>query len=126
LHKFNYWDCNSAKFNKQDILSLGIEIHEEQIEDTILGENISFFQNENIKSLIEDKTQIYVEELLDRLKEYGFEMKINPTIFVGEGSMLLQKYIENSPKIGYMEVLDNFANVKGFEVLAKQAVNRDR
>ncbi|MGI6747204.1 MAG: hypothetical protein ACOX4V_02980 [Anaerovoracaceae bacterium] len=63
---------------------------------------------------------------MDRLKEYGFEMKINPTIFVGEGSMLLQKYIENSPKIGYMEVLDNFANVKGFEVLAKQAVNRDR
>jgi plasmid segregation protein ParM len=111
---------------KQDILSLGIEIHEEQIEDTILGENISFFQNENIKSLIEEKTQIYVEELLDKLKEYGFEMKINPTIFVGGGSMLLQKYIENSPKIGYMEVLDSFANVKGFELLAKQAVSRDR
>jgi hypothetical protein len=88
--------------------------------------NISFFQNENIKSLIEEKTQIYVEELLDKLKEYGFEMKINPTIFVGGGSMLLQKYIENSPKIGYMEVLDSFANVKGFELLAKQAVSRDR
>ena len=95
---------------KQEILSLGIEINEEQIEDTILGENISFFQNEDIKTLIEDKTQIYVEELLDRLKEYGFEMKINPTIFVGGGSLLLQKHIENSPKIGYVEVLDSFAN----------------
>ncbi len=103
-----------------------IGINEEQIEDTILGENISFFQNEDIKTLIEDKTQIYVEELLDRLKEYGFEMKINPTIFVGGGSLLLQKHIENSPKIGYVEVLDSFANVEGFELLAKQAVSRDR
>jgi plasmid segregation protein ParM len=78
------------------------------------------------RAYIEERTQIYVEELLDKLKEYGFEMKINPTIFVGGGSMLLQKYIENSPKIGYMEVLDSFANVKGFELLAKQAVSRDR
>ena len=111
---------------KQEILTLGIEIQEEQIEDTILGESISFFQNESIKALIEDKTQSYVEELLDKLKEYGFEMKINPNIFVGGGSLLLQKYIENNAKVGYMEVLDNYANVKGFELLAQQAIIKSR
>ncbi len=47
-------------------------------------------------------------------------MSLNPTVFLGGGSILFKKYIEES-RVGYIEVIDDpFANAKGFEMLAKQ------
>ena len=65
----------------------------------------------------------YVENLLAKIQEYGFEIR-NPTIFTGGGSMTLKTYIEESCKIKYVDFLDQFANALGFKILLDQDLRR--
>ena len=69
---------------KQEVLSLGMEIQEAQIEEILIGDNTCFV-DKGLKDLIYRKAKIFTDELIDKLKEHGFEMKINPNIFMGEG-----------------------------------------
>lgn len=109
---------------KQEILSMGFNIEENQLEELIMGEDITFSNSDDIKKLIQNRTEIYVADILNKLNEHGFEMKINPNVFQGGGSLLLKKYIETNKSLGYVEILDQYANVNGYEVLTRQAVER--
>ena len=68
-------------------------------------------------------TNEYVENILAKIEEYGFEFR-NPTVFTGGGSMLLRKYIEESTKVRYADFLDQFANARGFKILLEQELRR--
>ena len=65
----------------------------------------------------------YVENILAKVEEYGFEFR-NPTIFTGGGSVMLRKYIEESTKVRYADFLDQFANARGFKILLEQELRR--
>lgn len=110
---------------KQEVLSLGMEIQEAQIEEILMGGNICF-ADKDLKDLIYKKAKTFTEELLDKLKEHGFEMKINPNVFMGGGSLLLKQFIEKRNEPSYMEFLDQFSNVRGYEILTKQAAEKRR
>lgn len=110
---------------KQEVLKLGVKIEESQIEAIILGENITFYE-ESIKNIVEDITKQFVNDLLDRIREFGYEMRMNPSVFHGGGALLLRKYIENNSKVSYTEILNEFANADGYEILTQQAMAKRR
>lgn len=123
----NISSCSSLQlgvinlFNKviQQTASLGYRINENQIQQILSGER-PIFENDEIYQIIETTTKEFVRNLISKLQENGLEMSLNPTVFLGGGSILFKKYIEES-RVGYIEVIDDaFANAKGFEMLAKQ------
>jgi plasmid segregation protein ParM len=78
------------------------------------------FDEEGISQIAREETQQFTNKLISNIIEHGLELRINPTIFVGGGSILLKQYI-NDIKIGYVEIIeDTFANARGFEMLARQ------
>ena len=81
---------------------------------------------QDLKDFIYNKAKTFTDELLDKLKEHGFEMRINPNIFMGGGSLLLKQFIEKRNEPFYMEFLDQFSNVRGYETLTKQSVEKGR
>lgn len=103
--------------------SFGAHLSESQIQQIILGKQ-PMFEDEGISKVVEEATERFVSKLISQIAEHGLELKLNPTVFVGGGSILLKKYIEAS-KIGYTEIiLDPFANAKGFDLLARQKLLR--
>jgi plasmid segregation protein ParM len=107
---------------QQELLKMNINLTEKQIQDIIIGREPVLF-DADISKMIEMKADEYVENLLTKILEYGFEFR-NPTIIVGGGGMMLRKYIESSDKIKYVENLDQFANAKGYKILLEQELRR--
>ncbi|WP_069649764.1 ParM/StbA family protein [Caloranaerobacter ferrireducens] len=107
---------------QQELLKQDIRISEEQIEET-LKENAPIVFDEKIINLIQQKAEQYIEDLLDEIREMGYETKINPMLFIGGGAMLLRKFIEKSNKVGYVEFLDQYANCRGYQLLARKALS---
>ena len=61
---------------------------------------------------------------MEKLKESGMELK-NPTILVGGGFLLLEKYIRNNTDdFKYIEFLDIFANAEGYHKLTLEQRNK--
>lgn len=62
----------------------------------------------------------FVSDLLSALRERQLELRSGPVIFTGGGSILLQKYLQESGKVARpMFVEDIRANAKGYEMLYK-------
>jgi len=110
---------------KQEVLSMGMEIKEAQIEEILMGSNTCFV-DKGLKDLIQKKAKTFTDELLDKLKEHGFEMRINPNVFMGGGPLLLKQFIENKNEPFYLEYLDPFSNVRGYELLTRQILEKGR
>ena len=107
---------------QQELLKLNINLTEKQIQDIILDKQPVLFDID-VNKMIEIKAKEYVENLLTKILEYGFEFR-NPTIIVGGGGMMLKKYIESSDRVKYIENLDQFANARGYMILLEQELRR--
>ena len=107
---------------QQELLKTNIRLTETQIQDIILGREPVIFEAD-VKEIIKIMTNEYVENILAKIEEYGFEFR-NPTVFTGGGSMLLRKYIEEFTKVRYADFLDQFANAKGYKILLEQELRR--
>ena len=103
----------------QQGVAQGYRLTDAQVQQMIIGKQPNF-EDQGLYHIVKTTTEQFVEKLISQISEHGFEMRLNPTVFVGGGSILLKTYIEQC-KIGYVEVIqDTFANAKGFEMLAKQ------
>ena len=107
---------------QQELLKMNINLTEKQIQDIILGREPVLF-DADIGKMIKMKAEEYIENLLTKILEYGFEFR-NPTIIVGGGGMMLRKYIESSDRVKYIENLDQFANARGYKILLEQELRR--
>jgi plasmid segregation protein ParM len=107
---------------QQELMKLNINLTDGQVEEIILGKEPFIFDIE-VNQMVELKTQEYVDNLLSKILEMGFELR-NACIFVGGGSLLLKKYIEATERIKYSEYLDNFSNSKGNKLLLEQELRR--
>jgi plasmid segregation protein ParM len=107
---------------QQELLKTNIRLTETQVQDIILGREPVIFEAD-VKKIIKAMSNEYVENILAKIEEYGFEFR-NPTIFTGGGSMLLRKYIEESTRVRYADFLDQFANAKGYKILLEQELRR--
>lgn len=107
---------------QQELLKMNIRLTEGQVQDIIAGKEPVIFEAD-VKGIVEAIAKDYTENLLSKIQEYGFEFR-NATVFTGGGSMLLQKYIEESSRVKYADFLDQFANAKGYKILLEQELRR--
>ncbi len=71
-----------------------------------------------IKQIIKNEAQLFIDDLLSKLRERMIDLRSGKTVFVGGGSILLKKQIENSGKVGVPIFVDEIsANTKGYELL---------
>ena len=82
-------------------------------EDTILPETV--------KETIRGATKLHAKNILDQLRELQVDLRSNPTIFIGGGSILLRPFIEGSSLVAKADFVESpLANAVGYEMLAKQ------
>lgn len=110
--------CNDiiGKVNAQH----GIKLVEDQITAALRGDaNLCLI--EHVITAINAMAREHLKRIIDGLRENMVELKANPAIFIGGGSILFRPYIENSPMIASAEfVLDPKANAIGYKMLAAQ------
>ena len=95
----------------QDIL-----LSESEIDAILLNQPVQGLQE--AVPVVERCAQEFVSDLLSALRERQLELRTAPVIFVGGGSILLKRHIEESSKVAHpMFVEDIRANVKGYETL---------
>lgn len=101
----------------QDIL-----ISEEEIDTILKGQPVQGLQE--VAKVVEQCAQEFVSDLLSALRERQLELRTVPVIFVGGGSILLKRHIEQSGKVGHPVFVEDIrANVKGYETLYRIAQN---
>ena len=92
---------------------------EESDIDDILKDKPSIY-NEAVADIVREQAQIFVGDLINKLRELMIDLRTGKAIFVGGGSILLKKYIEASDKISCPIFVEEIsANTKGYELLYK-------
>ena len=96
--------------------SKAIRLDESEIDAILNGDETD--ARPDIRALVLQQAQGFANELLGLLGERMIELKSGKVIFVGGGSVLLEKQIEASQKVGDARFeKDIAANVKGYELL---------
>ena len=92
---------------------------EESEIDAILKGNATAYPAEAVQ-IVRQQAQEFVNDLFSTLRERQIELRSSKVVFVGGGSILLRRQIEESGKIGTpMFVNDINANARGYEFLYK-------
>ena len=86
-------------------------------EETILDEEIIL----EIQRMAEN----WLQRIINKLHTHVTDFRTNPAVFLGGGSLLLRKQIENSPEFKYVEFIDDVrANAIGYEKLTTARLRR--
>lgn len=100
-----------------------MRIEEEHISAVLGGEEIIL--PEDIKVTIKEEAEYHAKEILDQLRELQVDLRANPAIFLGGGSILLKPFLEQSPLVVQADFIEDcHANAIGYEMLAKSQMNR--
>lgn len=100
-----------------------MRIEEEHISAVLGGREIVL--PEDIKVTIKEEAERHAKEILDQLRELQVDLRANPSIFIGGGSMLLKSYLEKSPLVVQTDFIEDcHANAIGYEMLARSQMNR--
>ena len=92
-----------------------LDLKENDIDSILRGENCMY--GESIRKRVEEIVTEHVEEMLGMFRECGIDLRSSMTIFVGGGSILLSKIIEDVWKRydgEYYVVNDSKVNVRGY------------
>ena len=74
--------------------------------------------DETVCRITREQAQLFIDDLIGRLRERMIDLRSGKTVFVGGGSILLKKQIEACGKIGAALFVDELAaNTKGYELL---------
>ena len=106
----------------------GIEITEEQIEMTLQGKKALLF-NDRINKIIESATITFINDMLDELRENGYELQATMNLLMGGEAYIVQNTLDKGKdqnRIGYTEILpeSQIANAVGYERLVREALRR--
>src|SRR5690606_11126319 len=107
---------------QQELLKMNMRLSEGQVQDIIAGKEPVIF-DADVKEIGEAIANEYKENLLSKIQEYGFEFR-NATVLTGGGSMLIARYIEESSRVKYADLLDQFANARGYKIGIEQELRR--
>lgn len=103
-------------------------LHDMRIEDehinAVLGGQETILPDD-VKNTIFSATELHAKDILDQLRELQVDLRSNPAIFIGGGSILLRKFIENSPLVAKADFIESpNANAIGYEMLARSQLKR--
>lgn len=95
-----------------------MRIEDEHIEAVLSGQETIL--PEEVKRTIRESAAQHAKDILDNLRELQVDLRSNPAMFIGGGSLLFQKYLENSPQVMQATFLNNpNANAIGYQALAE-------
>ena len=101
---------------------LDVLLEESEIDAILMGKTEHF--PPAVVEVVEQQAQIFVNDLFSTLRERGLELKSGIVVFVGGGSILLRRQIEESGKVGHpLFVQEIQANAKGYEILYQCTVD---
>jgi plasmid segregation protein ParM len=103
-------------------------LHDMRIEDehinAVLGGQETILPDD-VKNTILNATELHAKDILDQLRELQVDLRSNPAIFIGGGSILLRNFIENSPLVAKADFIESpNANAIGYEMLARSQLKR--
>ena len=103
-------------------------LHDMRIEDehisAVLGGQEIILPVE-IKATIREEAGHHAKEILDQLRELQVDLRANPAIFIGGGSILLKPFLEQFPLVVQADFIEDcHANAIGYEMLAESQMNR--
>ena len=102
-----------------------MKIEDEHIAAVLQGRKI--YLPEEVKQEIFRAAQSHANDILNQLRELQVDLRANPAIFIGGGSVLLQPYLSESPLVGSAEFIDSpNANALGYEMLGEKQLARLR
>lgn len=100
-----------------------MRIEDEHISAVLCGKEIIL--PEEIKAAIREETGHHAKGILDQLRELQVDLRANPAVFIGGGSILLKSFLEQSPLVVQADFIEDcHANAVGYEMLAKNQMNR--
>lgn len=75
---------------------------------------------EEVKKAIRDAAQLHAKDILGKLRELQVDLRTNPAIFIGGGSVLFRPLIEHTSLVAKATFIDDpKANAIGYEMLAR-------
>ncbi len=115
-----YNDIKSAVNSSEDLLIDECDI------DAVIQNKPSVFEK-RVKDIIECKSKEFTDKIINSLRERQIDLKSTHAIFVGGGSILLEKYIRASDKIVAPDIIKNInANADGYEIMLKSQLESRR
>lgn len=100
-----------------------MRIEDEHISAVLGGKEIIL--PEEIKVTVREEAKLHAKEILDQLRELQVDLRANPAIFIGGGSVLLKPFLEQSPLVVQTDFIkDCHANAIGYEMLAESQMKR--
>jgi plasmid segregation protein ParM len=80
---------------------------------------------EDVKETTRTACRQHAENILDKLRELKVDLRSNPAVFIGGGSVLLKPYIEQSKLVAHAEFIPQVnANAVGYQMLAASQLKR--
>jgi len=98
-------------------------IDDEHINSILQGKN-TLLPDEVVRSVIES-VKLHGNDIINRLRELRVDLRSNPAIFMGGGSLLFKPYLENSDLITRAEYEPNpKANALGYYIFGSRQVKK--
>ena len=100
-------------------------IDDEHISSVLSGQDTIL--SSEVKKTITEATQLHANNILNQLRELQIDLRSNPAVFVGGGSLLLKPFIEKSPLVAKAEFIDSpAANALGYQLLGSATLKNGR
>ena len=98
-------------------------LEDEHISDVLCGKDIGL--PADVVETITSATKQHASNILNQLRELQVDLRSNPAIFVGGGSILLRPFLEDSPMVMRGSFVDSpNANAVGYEMLGRTQMLR--
>ena len=93
------------------------EIDETELQN-IMRYGRDYAKDEEYNAVAVEEIEAFAEKVYNSIREYGYNLKTTPIIFVGGGAVVMKNFGNyNQKNIDY--ILDIKANAKGYEQLAE-------
>ena len=106
-----------------DIIRRVNALHDMRIEDEHISAVLAGKETilpEAVKKTIRESADHHAKDILDKLRELQVDLRANPAVFIGGGSILFREYLEKSSMVASATFLDDpCANAIGYKVLAE-------
>lgn len=99
-----------------------MKIEDEHISAVLMGGETIL--PEDVKKTIRDAAQMHAKSILDQLRELQVDLRTNPVVFIGGGSILFRPLIEHSSLVSKASfVEDDKANAIGYAMLGARQMS---
>lgn len=108
--------------NNEIIRKVGA-LHDMRIEDEHISAVLSGHDTilpDDVKQTICGATKLHAQDILNQLRELQVDLRSNPAVFIGGGSLLLRPFLEASPLVAKADFVESpNANALGYEMLGR-------